>query len=89
MTLTAWSASCDIGTFTVKFWKVATGTVLPTSANSINTSGVGISTGTAIRSTTLTDFSTTAFAAGDIVRCEITAVATATWIKVQLEGTKN
>ena len=89
MTLTAWSASCDIGTFTVKFWKVATGTVLPTSANSINTSGVGIATGTAIRSTTLTDFSTTAFAAGDIVRCEITAVATATWIKVQLEGTKN
>jgi hypothetical protein len=37
----------------------------------------------------LTDFTTTAFAAGDIVRCELTAIASATWIKVQLEGTKN
>ena len=89
MTLTGYNAACDTGTFTVKFWKIATGTALPTSANSINTSGVGISTGTALRSSTLTDFTTTAFAAGDIVRCAITAVSGATFLKVALEGTKD
>ena len=89
MTLTGYSASCDTGTFTVKFWKIANGTALPTVANVINTSGVGIASGTHLRSTTISDFTTAAFAAGDIVRCAITAVSGATWIKVALEGTKN
>lgn len=89
MTLTAWNAQCSTGTFTVKFWKIATGTAIPTSANSINTSGVGVSTGTAIRSTSLSDFTTTAFTAGDIIICELTACSEATWISIELNGTKN
>lgn len=55
-TITAWSIGVDVGTCTVKVWKIATGTAIPTSANSINTSGVAISSGTYVRSTTLTDF---------------------------------
>jgi len=72
--ISAWNLAVDVGTITVKIWKIATGTAHPTNANSINTSGISLSTGTAIRSTTLTDFITTAVAAGDIFACEITAV---------------
>jgi hypothetical protein len=68
------------GTITVKFWKIATGTTAPTSANSINTSGVGISSGTAIRSTTLSDFTTTSVAANDFMAMNVTAVATASYV---------
>ena len=73
------------GTITVKFWKVATGTAAPTAANAINTSGVGISTGTAVHSTTLSDFTTTAVAANDIMAMNVTAVTTATYVTGTLE----
>lgn len=66
----------DTGTITVKFWKVATGTAIPTSANSINTSGVSIASGTAIHSTTITDFTSTAVSANDMIAMAVTAVAT-------------
>jgi hypothetical protein len=88
-TLTGWSISVDAGTATVKFWKVATGTAVPTVSNVINTSGVAISTGTHVKSTTVTDFSDTTFDIGDIVACAITAISGVGNISVQLYFTKS
>jgi len=79
-TISAYNLAIDAGTITVKFWKIATGTAIPTSANSINTSGVGISSGTAIHSTTLGDFTTTTVNANDIMAMNVTAVATAAYV---------
>jgi len=76
-TINAYNLAIDAGTITVKWWKVATGTAIPTSGNSINTSGVGISSGTAIHSTTLSDFTTTTVSANDIMAMNVTVVATA------------
>lgn len=76
-TIQGWSISVgatDSGTVTIKFWKVAGGTSVPTSANSINTSGIQLTTGNHVRSTTVTDFTTTAVTAGDVLAVEITAV---------------
>jgi len=84
-TISAYNLLVDAGTITVKFWRVATGTAIPTSANSINTSGVGIASGTAIHSTTLTDFTSTAIAANDIVAANVTAVATAKYVNATLQ----
>jgi hypothetical protein len=56
-------------------WKIATGPDAPTVANSINTSGVSISTGTHFLSSTLTDFTSTAVAANDIYIVSLTAVS--------------
>jgi hypothetical protein len=53
------------GTATVKIWKVADGTSLPTSANSISTAGFALASGGRVHSTNLTDLSTTAWAAYD------------------------
>ncbi len=75
----------DTGTITVKFWKVATGTAIPTISNVINTSGVSIASGTAIHSTTTSDFTTTAVAANDMIAMVVTAVATTKSITGVLE----
>lgn len=73
-TISGWSLSQLGGTsVTVKIWKLADGAALPTAANSINTSGISL-TNPHIRSTTLTDFTTTTVTAGDIFAVEITAV---------------
>lgn len=91
-TLTGWSitATAASGTNTVKFWNTATGTAIPTIANVINTSGVSLTTGTAVASATLSDFTDTSYAAGDMIRCAITAVdGTATDLTVTLYGTLN
>jgi hypothetical protein len=79
-TLKGYSLNIDQGTITVKFWKVATGTAVPTSGNSISTNGESISTGTAIDSTTLTDFTTTTVNAYDHMAMAITAVSSATQV---------
>jgi hypothetical protein len=79
-TIDAYNLEIDAGTITVKFWKKATGTAIPTSSDSINTSGVQISTGTAIHSTTLSDFTTTTVNANDIMAMNITAVSTAQYV---------
>jgi hypothetical protein len=84
-TITSYNLAIDAGTITVKFWKIATGTAIPTSGNSINTSGVGISSGTAIHSTTLTDFTTTAVSAYDIMAMNVTAAATVAYVNGVLE----
>ncbi len=85
--IVAWSIGVDTGTATVKVWKVATGTATPTSGNSISSLGVSLSSNTYIRSTTLSDFTTTTVAANDIFAFEITAVSGATRIAFELEIT--
>jgi collagen type VII alpha len=87
-TISAYNLLVDAGTITVKFWKVATGTAIPTSANSINTSGVSISTGTAIHSTTVTDFTSTAVSANNIIAMNVTTVSTAKFVNGVLECTQ-
>lgn len=88
-TITAYNITVDAGTATFKVWKIAAGTAKPTSSNSINTSGVAISTGTNIRSTTLSDFTSTTVTSGDIFAFEITAVSGVTDIAVSIEVTEN
>lgn len=83
--ITAWNLLVDAGTVTVKFWKIATGTAIPTVTQSINTSGVAISTGTAIHSTTLSDFTTTTVTANDIVAMNVATVATAKYVQGVLQ----
>jgi hypothetical protein len=88
-TIVGYNLSADAGTFTVKFWKIAAGTAIPTISDVINTSGLSLASGTHLRSSTTSDFTTTTITAGDIIMCAITAVATATWITVGLEVTKS
>ena len=84
-TIAAWNLLVDAGTVTVKFWKVGTGIAIPTGSNSINTNGVSISTGTAVHSTTLTDFTTTAVSKDDILAMNVTASATAKYVSATLQ----
>lgn len=74
-TIQAWNLTVDTGTITLAIWKIVTGTVHPTSANTINTSGISLTTGTSIRSTVLTDFTTLAVSVGDIFAAQILAVS--------------
>jgi hypothetical protein len=84
-TISGYNLLIDAGTITVKFWKKATGTAIPTSSDSISTSGVGISTGTAIHSTTTSDFTTTTVTANDILAVNVTAVSTAAYLNAVLQ----
>jgi len=84
-TITDWSISSTTAeTVTIKVWKIATGTAIPTVSNSISTSGVSLSTGTHVRSTTLSDFTTTAIAANDVVAANITAVTSSQFVNFTL-----
>ncbi len=87
-TINAWDLLVDAGTATVASWKVATGTAIPTVSNTISTSGVAISTGTAVHSATVTDFTSTAIAANDIIAFNLTAVATAKYIYFAVQCTR-
>lgn len=78
-TIIGWSIAVDAGTATFKLWRIATGgTAIPTNSNSINTSGVAISSGTLVRSATVSDFTSTAIAKNDVIGVNLSAVATAT-----------
>ncbi len=88
-TITGWSIGVDAGTATIKVWKRATGTAVPTIANVINTSGVSIASGTAVRSSTVSDFTTVAVAVGDILAFDITAISGVSEMTFQLEITKS
>lgn len=82
-TISSWSVlSTTAETVTLKLWKVASGTAVPTVANSINTSGISLASGTAVVSTTLTDFTTTAVTANDIVAANITAVTASQFVNL-------
>ncbi len=74
-TITGFIISADQGTCTLKVWKKATGTAIPTIADVINTSGVSLATGTHIDSATITDFTTTTVSVGDQFMAQITAVS--------------
>jgi hypothetical protein len=84
-TISAWNLTVNGGTATVKVWKKASGTAVPTVSDSINTSGVSISTGTAVHSTTVTDFTSTAVSANDMVIVNLTAVDTATKVMASFQ----
>jgi lysophospholipase L1-like esterase len=86
-TITGWHIMANTGTVTVKTARIATGgTALPTlGSNSISTSGVSLSTGTLINSTTLTDFTSTAITAGDTLGFFITAVSSAAQVTFSLD----
>jgi hypothetical protein len=73
-TITAVSILADTGTLTVQFWKTASGTASPQNTDTISTSGISLSTGTALLTTTLTDFSTTAIATDDFLAASITSI---------------
>jgi hypothetical protein len=84
-TISVWTIIVDTGTCTLKLWKVATGTAIPTAANSINTNGLAITTGTVLRSTALADFITTAVANGDIVGVHLEASVGARQVTLTVE----
>lgn len=84
-TISAWNMAVDTGTATVRTWKVATATGVPTVANTISTAGVSITTGTAIHSTSLSDFSTTSVAQNDIFAFNLSAVSGATQVNFIVE----
>lgn len=78
-TIQAWNITVDTGTISFDVWKIATGTAIPTSANTILSGGfLAIATGTALHSTSLTDFTTTTVTQNDIFGINIEAVSSAT-----------
>lgn len=88
-TITAYTIAADAGTCTIKTWKKATGTAIPTVADVISTSGVSLSTGTLVRSTTVSDFTSTTVTANDVFIIQATSVATAKYISFTLEIQKS
>lgn len=87
-TITGYSISADTGTCTLKTWKKANGTAIPTIADVISTSGVSLATGTHIRSSTVSDFTTTTVTAGDMFMAQVTATSGPTDITFQVEITR-
>ncbi len=84
-TIAAWNISVDAGTATVDIWKKATGTAIPTVADTITASATpAISTGTSIHSTTLTSW-TTSVAANDIIGINLKTVATASFVSLTVQ----
>lgn len=84
-TIQAWNMTLDAGTATIDIWKIATGTAIPTVANTITAAALpAIATGTAIHSTTLSGWTTTV-TANDIFGFNISAVATATKASLVLQ----
>lgn len=89
-TISSWSIdSTTAETVTVKLWRVATGgTAIPTVTNSISTSGVSLSSGTHVQSSTVTDFTSTAIAAKDVLAANITAVTASQFVNYTLGCTQ-
>lgn len=85
-TITAWNMTLGpSGTATVDVWKIASGTAVPTVANTITASATpAIPSGTALHSAALTGW-TTAVSANDIVGFNLSAVSTATSVQLVLE----
>jgi hypothetical protein len=69
------SGTGDTGTTTVKFAKTAAGAVAPTASDSINTSGVTITAGASVNSSTVTDFTSQSVAKGDQIIIFVTATS--------------
>lgn len=74
-TINGYSANADQGTFTVDAWKIASGTANPTVSNSIvGGTYPGLSSGTAVHSTTVSGW-TTSVAANDIFGIQLRSVS--------------
>ncbi len=91
-TITGWSITAvgSSPTCTIDVWKIATGTALPTVANTIMGTKPALSVGNAKRGVCPTNCVgwTTSFADGDIFGFTIDAVTVATKITFQIEYTK-
>jgi hypothetical protein len=74
------------GTVTAKVLRVNGGTAKPTA--SINTSGISLTTGTYLNSSTISDFTSTAIAVGDHMAVQITAPGTAVCATVNIQCNK-
>lgn len=84
-TIVGYCISADTGTCTIKTWKKAAGTAIPTVSDVISTSGVALSSGTSTGVvTTTSDFTTTTITSGDHIMFALTAVSSATKIIVTL-----
>ncbi len=68
------------GTANIRFWKIATGTAVPTIANVINNADLVLNTGTALNSTTTSAFTSLAVAANDIGAMVVISSATAGYV---------
>lgn len=88
-TITGWRLMCSpAATVTVDVWKIASGTALPTNANTITASAKpATSADDVARSTTLTGW-TTSVTALDILGFEIEANDLAKYVNLQLEITR-
>ncbi len=88
-TITGWNITAvgSSPTCTIDVWKIATGTALPTVSNTIMGTKPSLSTGNAIRSSTITGWTNT-YSAGDIFGFNIDAVTVATKLTFQLETTQ-
>ncbi len=88
-TITGWNITAvgSSPTCTIDVWKIATGTALPTVSNTIMGTKPALSTGNAIRSSTLTGWTNT-YSAGDIFGFNVDAVTVATKLTFQLETTQ-
>lgn len=84
-TIAAWNISVDAGTATLDIWKIATGTAIPTVANTITAAALpAIASGTSIHSTTLSGW-TTAVTANDIFGLQLKTVSTAKFVELDLQ----
>lgn len=83
-TISSWNVTVDTGTASFDVWKIASGTAIPTSTNTIVAAAPPtISTGTAANSSTLTGWTTTV-TANDIFGVNLSAVSGATKASVTL-----
>ncbi len=85
-TITAWNIAVDTGTCTIDIWKIASGSAIPTIANSIVAAAPpAISSGTAVHSTTMTGW-TTSVTANDIFGINLKIVSGATFVNIVIEA---
>jgi hypothetical protein len=84
-TITGYNITADTGTVSFDVWKIATGTAIPTVANTILTGGyLALATGTALHSTSVSLFTTTTVTAFDIFGINLEAVSGATEVSLVL-----
>ena len=89
-TIAAWNITADTGTVSFDVWKIATGTAIPTVANTIMTGGyLALASGTAVHSTTLTSFTTTTVSANDIFGINLEAISGATEVSLVMQCAAN
>ncbi len=74
-TINAWDITIDNGTCTFQIWKTVNGTTLPSGGNAITSSGISITTGNAIHSIDVSDFTERKVLDRDIIGIYLSAVA--------------